>query len=95
MSNINITYPMPGNLAQSKEVIDDLLQDLEAKYHIHHQEIGENHYHLKGSGIKGEVKLDHQELIITAQLNFMMMAFKPIIEKEIHRQLDNSFNHLS
>ncbi|GAA4816660.1 hypothetical protein GCM10011365_00180 [Marinicella pacifica] len=86
---------MPCSLAQSREVIDELLNDLEEKYQIHHNSIGDNHYQLKGSGIKGEIQLDHQELKISAQLNFMMMAFKPIIEKEIHRQLDKSFAHLS
>jgi putative polyhydroxyalkanoate system protein len=95
MSTINITYPMPCRLEQSQIIIDELLKDLADKYHIHHQSIGENHYQLKGSGIKGEVKLDHEELLITAQLNFMMMAFKPVIEKEIHHQLDKSFSHLS
>ncbi|KAA3645995.1 MAG: hypothetical protein DWP95_03710 [Proteobacteria bacterium] len=95
MSNIHINYPMPCSLEQSKEVIQELLNDLAEKYYIHHHAIGENHYQLKGSGIKGEVKLDHQELIVTAQLNLMMMAFKPIIEKEIHNQLDKSFAHLS
>lgn len=86
---------MACDLSQSRKVIDELLKDLADKYQIHHQSIGDNHYQLKGSGIKGEVKLDYQELIITAQLNFMMMAFKPVIEKEIHRQLDKSFAHLS
>lgn len=86
---------MPCSVEQSREVIDELLNDLSEKYHIHHQAIGDNHYQLKGSGIKGEVKLDHEELLINAQLNFMMMAFKPIIEKEIHNQLDKSFKHLS
>jgi len=95
MSTIHISYPMPCSIEQSQEVIDDLLNDLAEKYHIHHQAIGDNQYKLTGSGIKGEVKLDHEELLITAQLNFMMMAFKPIIEKEIHRQLDKSFHHLS
>ena len=95
MSTINIKYPMPCSLDQSQEVISELLQDLAEKYHIHHEAIGDNRYKLTGSGIKGEVKLDHEELLITAQLNFMMMAFKPIIEKEIHSQLDKSFAHLS
>lgn len=95
MSTIHIKYPMPCSLNQSQEVIDELLKDLSSKYAIHHTAVGDNHYALKGSGIKGEVKLDHEELIISAQLNFMMMAFRPAIEKEIHRQLDKSFAHLS
>lgn len=84
-------YPMPCDLARSEVIITQLLQDLSDKYHINHEHLGNNQYQLNGSGINGEVKLDHDELIITAKLNFMMLAFRSSIEKEITRQLDKSF----
>lgn len=93
MSHINLHYPMPCNLAQSEVIIAQLLQDLSDKYHISHERQGNNQYKISGSGINGEVNLDHDELIITAKLNFMMLAFKSTIEKEILSQLDKSFEN--
>ncbi len=82
---------MPCDLARSEVIITQLLQDLSSKYHIDYEHLGNNQYQLNGSGINGEVKLDHHELIITAKLNFIMLAFRSSIENEITRQLDKSF----
>jgi putative polyhydroxyalkanoate system protein len=43
------------------------------------------------SGVEGQLTLGHKEVIIDAQLGFLLAMMKPAIEQSIHENLDKIF----
>ncbi|HST27214.1 MAG TPA: polyhydroxyalkanoic acid system family protein [Rudaea sp.] len=47
--------------------------------------------HFSRGGVNGRIHVGKTELRVHAELGFLLGALKPMIEAEIHRQLDENF----
>ena len=87
MSNIQIERSHNLSNDQLKSIVDDLGNQLTAKYGGSTQWQGDQlHYKINGS--KACVEWDEQCVKINVKLDFMMSMLKSTISSEIERQLD-------
>ncbi len=90
MSRITIAHPISEDTAHQDKLLE-LLDALERKYGIHYHTDDGRIFSIEGNGISGTVNVADGTLHIDARLGFLMMAFKPVIENEIHNQLNEHF----
>lgn len=91
MSQINITHSHQSDRQQATKKVTQLLDKLQQKYQINYQFDSPQQCQLNGNGIKGKLQLAEKHINISVKLSLMMLAFKPLIETEIKKQLEKTF----
>ncbi len=90
MSEINIRRTHGKSLKDArkaaKHLADELRDDLKMTYCWDGDVLD-----FQRSGVQGQLTLDKSDVAIEIKLGFLFSAFKPMIEQEIHKFLDENF----
>jgi putative polyhydroxyalkanoate system protein len=87
MAVIDIRRPHSSSLKNAKAAVEKVAKSIAKQYGIDHHWAG-NDLHFDRGGVKGQIKVAKNEIHVHAELGFLMGALKPVIEREIERQLD-------
>ena len=87
MSVIDIHRDHSLDKAHAREAAETLAKDLSRQFDVNYEWDGDR-LRFKRSGVKGKLEISEQELHVHLELGMLLRAFKPRIEQEIHRQLD-------
>jgi len=87
MAVIDIRRPHKGNAKSTKAAVNRVAKAIAEEYGIEHHWVGDE-LRFDRSGVKGHIKVADNEVHVRAELGFLMGALKPVIEREIERQLD-------
>ncbi|MEO7062759.1 MAG: polyhydroxyalkanoic acid system family protein [Dokdonella sp.] len=87
MPVIDIHRTHAGSIASTKTAIERVAKGISAHYGVVHQWIGDE-LHFTRSGVKGRITVASKDVHVRVDLGVLMGAMKPIIEREISRQLD-------
>lgn len=87
MSVIDIHRAHSLDKAHAREAAETLAKDLSRQFDVNYEWDGDR-LRFKRSGVKGKLEISEQELHVHLELGMLLRAFKPRIEQEIHRQLD-------
>ncbi|WP_395375264.1 polyhydroxyalkanoic acid system family protein [Marinicella sp. W31] len=91
MASLFIEYPINTDADSCRKTIDELMLKLQEKYGLQHNRLDEVTCRIEGSGVSGQIDQNDDHIIIEASLGFFMMPMKSLIESEIIKQLDESF----
>lgn len=92
MSEIRIRRPHVLGLAAAREAADRWMQEGRSRYHLHCvRDPGESCdiIRFKGPGASGSLRVAADAFELELKLGFLLSAFSPRIEQEIHRNLDS------
>ena len=92
MSSINILHSHSYDKKTAWEKAEEMLEEIANDYGLEIEHDGESEISFSGSGIKGEVVINHNEIHFSAVLGFLMAAMKPIITAAIQKKLDAKFD---
>ncbi len=87
MAVIDIHRPHTGSVASTKAAVEHIAKGISSHYGVAHQWIGDE-LHFTRSGVKGRITVASEDVHVRVDLGLMMGAMKPLIEREIERQLD-------
>lgn len=87
MPVIDIHRAHAGTLSSTKAAIERVAKGISANYGVVHQWVGDE-LHFTRSGVKGRIVVGSKDVHVRVDLGILMGAMKPIIEREIGRQLD-------
>jgi putative polyhydroxyalkanoate system protein len=87
MAVIDIRRTHSSSLKSAKSAVEKVAKAIGKQYGIDHHWTG-NDLHFDRSGVKGQIKVSKDDLHVRVELGFLMGALKPVIEREIERQLD-------
>ncbi len=87
MPAIDIHRPHAGSVASTKAAVEHVAKAISSRYGIAHQWVGDE-LHFTRSGVKGRITIASNDVHVRVDLGLMMGAMKPLIEREIERQLD-------
>ena len=87
MAVIDIRRPHDSSLKSAKAAVEKVAKAIGKQYGITHHWTG-NALHFDRAGVKGLIAVAKDEIHVHAELGFLMGALKPVIEREIERQLD-------
>ena len=87
MAVIDIRRKHDSGIKSAKAAVEKVAKAIAKEYGIVHHWDG-NDLHFDRSGVKGRIAVAKDEIHVHAELGFMMGAFKPVIEREIERRLD-------
>lgn len=90
MSRIDIRHPHALPPERARQAVQEVADKLAERFQIACRWDADT-LQFKGSGVDGLIELMPQQLRVTAQLGFLMSAFKGPIETEIRRVLDERF----
>jgi putative polyhydroxyalkanoate system protein len=87
MPSIDIRRKHHHSLKEAKAAVKDTAAAIGKKFGIQSQWSG-NTLSFERPGASGKIHVTAHEIHVTAQLGFLLGALKPMIEKEIEKQLD-------
>lgn len=87
MASIDIRRHHGKTHAQARALVDKTAVSMRNKFGISSEWTGDT-LHFSRSGVKGTIEVTASELIVHAELGFLLGAMKPVIEREISDQLD-------
>ena len=90
MSDIEITRRHGRTLAQARKAARHLAQEMEDDLDMTSAWDGDV-LSFQRSGVKGRMEVDADEVRIHIRLGLLFAAFKPTIEREIHKYFDENF----
>lgn len=90
MSEINISRRHGKTLAKARKAAQHMSAELEADLDMTATWEGDV-LSFQRPGVKGTMTVDAQEVRINVRLGLLFMAFKPVIEQEIHKFFDENF----
>ena len=87
MASIDIRRKHGKTPAEARALVEKTAHSMSTKFGItSHWEGDTLHFHR--SGVKGYIEVTKSELIVHAELGFLLGAMKPMIEREIEGQID-------
>ncbi len=86
MASIDIRRPHGKTRAEARALVDKTADTMSQKFGIASEWDGDT-LHFHRSGVKGRIEVTPSELIVHAELGFLLGAMKPMIEREIEGQL--------
>ena len=90
MAVIDIRRKHGRSIKDAKAAVERVAKAIAKQYGISHRWDG-NILTSRARGVDGKIAVAKQEVHIHAELGFLMGALKPVIEREITRQLDDEF----
>jgi len=90
MSEINIRRKHGKSLPEARKAAEHLASELEDDLDMSYSWDGDV-LHFERTGVKGQLTLDKTDVAIDIKLGFLFSAFKPTIEKEVHKFFDENF----
>lgn len=87
MPVIDIHRPHASSIAATKAAVEHIAKAISSDYGVVHQWIGDE-LHFTRSGVKGCITVASKDVHVRVDLGLMMGAMKPLIEREIQRQMD-------
>ncbi len=92
MNSIEILHTHSYDKESACERAEKMLEQLAADYGLEIQSHGDGCIDFRGSGISGNVVIDHNEIHFNAKLGFLMVAMKPVISSAIEEKLKENFD---
>ena len=90
MAVIDIRRTHGRSIKDAKAAVERVAKAIAKQYGISHRWEG-NILTFSRGGVDGKIAVAKHEVHIHAELGFLMGALKPVIEREITRQLDDEF----
>lgn len=90
MSEINITREHGQSLDKARQAAHHMAAELEGDLGMTAAWDGDV-LNFQRPGVKGTMAVDAREVRIQIRLGLLFMAFKPVIEQEIHKFFDENF----
>ena len=90
MAIIDIRRKHDRSVKDAKAAVERVAKAIAKEYGIAHKWDG-NALTFSRTGVAGTISVAKQEVHVHAELGFLMGALKPVIEREIVRQLDDEF----
>lgn len=87
MPNIDIQRQHHLGHEQARRLVEDLAARMQAKLGVSTR-WQDNALHFSRSGIDGSIDVAEDSIRVQARLGMLMAAFKPMLEEEIRRRLD-------
>jgi len=87
MASIDIRRHHGKSHAEARALVDKTADAMVKKFGIASEWDGDT-LHFHRSGVKGSIEVTKTELIVHAELGFLLGAMKPMIEREIETQID-------
>ncbi|GAB3385109.1 polyhydroxyalkanoic acid system family protein [Lysobacter fragariae] len=91
MPSIDIHHAHSMPHAKARKAVQEVADKLADRFGIVYEWAGDT-LNFNRSGVDGKIALDAKSLRVTADLGFLMSAFKGPIEAEIKRVLDERFS---
>lgn len=91
MNSIKILHNHTFEKQIACDKAEKMLEDLASNYGLEINSNGEGVISFTGSGITGQVIIQHNTIELSATLSFLMVAMKPVIVTEIKKKLDKIF----
>lgn len=89
MAVIDIHRKHGSSIKDARAAVERVAKAIAKEYGITHRWDG-NTLNFSRTGVNGTISVAKQDLHIHAELGFLMGALKPVIEREIVRQLDDA-----
>lgn len=89
MAVIDIHRKHDRSIKDARAAVERVAKAIAKEYGITHRWDG-NTLNFSRTGVNGTISVAKQDLHIHAELGFLMGALKPVIEREIVRQLDDA-----
>ena len=89
MASINIRRKHGKTPKQARALVDKTVNAVGTKFGLAHEWDGDT-LHFKRSGVNGTIEVTKTEVIVHAELGFLLGAMKPMIEREIEEKLDEN-----
>lgn len=90
MADILLERKHKIGLRKAKVAAQKVADELSESFDMQSQWEG-NVLRFSRSGVDGEVTVSKNQVVLTARLGFLLSAFKPRIEEQIHRNFDKYF----
>lgn len=90
MSDISIRRKHGKTRAEARAAAEHLAAELKEEFDLNYAWHGEV-MHFKRSGVAGELTLDGDDVVLNIRLGFLLAAFKPSVEREVHKFFDENF----
>lgn len=90
MATIDIRRKHGQTPAQAKAMVDKTAAAVGRKFGVS-SAWEDDTLHFKRSGVDGQIRVTKTEVIVHAELGFLLGAMKPMIERELAAQLDKNF----
>jgi len=90
MSEINITRQHGKTLAEARKAAHHLAKEMEDDLEMQASWEGDV-LSFGRPGVRGTMTVDAESVSIHVRLGLLFMAFKPVIEQEIHKFFDENF----
>ena len=90
MAVIDIRRKHGRSVTEARTAVERVAKAIAREYGITHSWDG-NVLNFGRSGVTGTISVAKQDVHIHAELGFLMGALKPVIEREIVKQLDEKF----
>ena len=90
MAAIDIHRKHGRSMKEARAAVERVAKAIAKEYGISHTWAG-NTLSFSRTGVKGSISVAKTDVHIQAELGFLMGALKPVIEREIVRQLDEEF----
>lgn len=87
MARIDIRRTHSRSVPDARAAIDRLAEAISDEFQLQCKWTGDT-LQFTRSGVDGCIALADGEVRVTAELGFLMGAFKPLVEREIERHLD-------
>jgi putative polyhydroxyalkanoate system protein len=92
MNSIEIIHTHSYDQKSACEIAENMLEDIANDYGLEIETSGDGFIKFSGSGINGNVEINHEEIKFSATLGFLMIAMKPVISNAIQAKLDEKFD---
>ena len=90
MSSIEIYRRHDKPMKEVKAAVDRVADKISERFDVAYGWNG-NTLEFERSGVSGKISLGKGEVLVTANLGFLLMALRGTIEAEIHKYLDREF----
>lgn len=90
MSDINICRKHGKSMKEARQAAEHLAGELQDDLDMTYSWDGDV-LSFQRPGVKGQLTLDDDEVAIEIKLGLLFSAFKPMIEKEVHKFFDENF----
>lgn len=87
MAVIDIQRAHTHGVAAAKAAVEKVAEAISSEYGIAHHWCGDD-LHFDRHGVKGRIAVADHDVRVRVELGFLLGALKPVIEREIERQLD-------